>query len=114
MRRPITKLALVATMTMLTAASYSQEEHPAFAAHQSSTLAVESEVADVPKLEAKAVDVLRTKYGLTLEEARAKLRVEGKTDVARCLEYVIINALAGIAQARVVASVVGNQHPEAQ
>jgi len=89
-----------------------EPEHPAFGQRHTSTLVVESQVADIPKLEAKAVEVLRAKYGLTLDEARAKVRVDGKTDVARCLEHVIINALAGIAQAEVVASVVGNQHPE--
>lgn len=106
---------MLASVLYIGVCAMAQEpDHPAFAPHQSSTLAVESEVADIPKLEAKAVDVLRAKYGLTLEEARAQVRIDGKTDVARCLEYVIINAMAGIAQARVVASVVGNQHPEAQ
>jgi|GEM_PF-6508002 len=114
MHRPLIQLAIAATLTILSAVVASQEEHPAFGTQHTSTLVVESQVSDIVKLEAKAVDVLRAKYGLTLDEARAKVRVDGKTDVARCLEYVIINALAGIAQAEVVASVVGNQHPEAQ
>lgn len=104
--------ALLIILAVISAKALAQEpEHPAFGARHISTLVVESDVADVVKLEAKAVDVLRTKYGLTLDEARAKVRIDGKTDVARCLEHVIINALAGIAQAEVVGSVVGNQHP---
>lgn len=88
-----------------------EDVHPAFGSHHTSNLSLDSEVPDIQKLEAKAVEVLRAKYGLTLSEARAKVRIDGKTDVARCLEFVIINALAGITQANVTASVVAEAHP---
>ena len=60
-------------------------EHPAFGPRHISQLSLEIEVADIAKLEAKAVDILRTKYGKTLDEARAMVRVDWKTDVARCI-----------------------------
>lgn len=96
------------------AATYAQEpseEHPAFGAIHTTELKVESTVVDIPKLEAKAVDILRTKYGLTLAEARDKVRIDGKTDVARCLEYLYINAVTSVVQARVEVTVVAEQHP---
>ena len=83
-----------------------------FGPEHTSQLTVESNVPDIAKLEAKAVDILRTKSGLTLAEARAKVRIDGKTDVARCLEYVIMDALQKITQAEVVGITVANQHPQ--
>lgn len=108
----IALVVLVASLAIRQALA--QDQHPAFGPHQTTQLTVETDVGDIQKLEAKAVDVLRTRYGLTLTEARAKVRLDGKTDVARCLEFVIINALAGISQAKVVGSVVANEHPVAQ
>ncbi len=94
--------------------SAASEDHPAFGSRHTSTLIVETEVDDIPKLEAKAIDVLRTKHGLTLEEARSRVRIDGRTDVARCIEVVTINAVQSVAQYRAVNVTVGNQHPEGQ
>lgn len=105
------KLILAICVALGFSQSIAQDEHPAFGNTQSAQLTVDAEVPDIPKLEAKAVDILRTKYGLTLDEARAKVRIDGKTDVARCLEYVVINALAGITQANVIGSTIVLQHP---
>lgn len=92
-------------------------EHPAFGARHVSHLTVRSNVADIPKLEAKAVEILRrpgtvTGERMTLPEARAVVRVDGKTDVARCLEIVITDRLRGIVQADVSGVRLANEHPE--
>src|SRR5688572_19446629 len=86
----------------------SAEEHPAFGSKHTSTLILEIEVTDIPKLEAKAIEILRTKHGQTLEEARAAVRIDGKTDVARCIEFVTINAVQSIAQYTATNVAVGN------
>lgn len=103
-------------LAMFAATVASAQDHPAFGTHHVSQLIVTSDVPDVPKLEAKAVEILRrvgtvTGETMTLAEARAKVRIDGKTDVARCLEIVIIDRLRGIAQARVVGTTVANEHP---
>jgi hypothetical protein len=99
-------------LSMATSALAQDAPHPAFGPTQTSILTVDAEVPDIPKLEAKAIDILRTKYGLTLAEAREKVRIDGKTDVARCLEYVVINALNGITQATVVGISIQQEHPQ--
>lgn len=43
-------------------------------------------------VEARAVTILRND-GLTLEEARAKVRVNGVTDIARCTEVILSYAM---------------------
>lgn len=83
----------------------------AFDAHGFAFFAMEYDTPDIPKLEAKAVAVLRTKRGLTLAEARAEVRVDGRTDVARCWEIVVRNALAGIVQGQISATAMAHQHP---
>lgn len=86
-------------------------EHPAFGSHQVTQITATAEV-DIPKAEAKAVDILRKwDPSLTLAQARAKVRIDGKTDVARCMEYIYINAFDGITQAHVVGVRQENQHP---
>lgn len=118
-------LILLLIGMLMAPASAQEPDHPAFGTQHTSTLIVTSEVTDIPKLETKAIDVLRqvgtvTGETMTLEEARAKVRIDasgnpdpkGRTDVARCLEIVISNWLKGIAQANVVGSTVANQHPE--
>ncbi len=96
----------------LALAAYSQD-HQAFGAHQEIVVTVTAEVPDIAKLEAKAVDILRKwDPALTLTAARAKVRVDGKTDVARCMEYVVINALGSITQAKVSGIRQEVQHPE--
>ena len=87
------------------------QEHPAFGTRHTSTLILEVEVPDITKLEAKAIDILRTKYGKTLEQARAALRIDGKIDVARCIEFVTINAVQSVAQYSATNVTVGNEHP---
>jgi hypothetical protein len=111
-------------MSAFGAAAQEQPDHPAFVSTQTLHLTVQAEVDDIPKLEAKAIAILRqvgtvTGETMTLEQARAKVRVDaqgnpdpkGRTDVARCLEYVIPNWLKGIAQASVVASRIEAPHP---
>ena len=101
-----------------------QDSHPAFGAKQTSVLTVETDTADIPKLEAKAIEILRrvgtvTGETMTLAEARAKVRVDangnpdskGRTDVARCVEIVVTDRLRGIVQTRVEGVTVANQHP---
>lgn len=87
-------------------------EHSAFSAHGFAVMTVEYDTLDIAKLEAKAVDVLRTKSGLTLAEARAFVRVDGRTDVARCYEVIIPNHLKSITQGTVLGVRIENQHPE--
>jgi|SRR5688572_14223152 len=104
-----------------------QEAHPAFGPKQTSALTVETDTVDIPKLEAKAIEILRrvgtvTGETMTLAEARAKVRLDangnpdakGRTDVARCVEIVVTDRLLGIAQTRVVGVRVENQHPESK
>ena len=89
----------------------SAQDHPAFEPAQRSMLTVESVTPDIPALESATLDLLTTRYGLTAEEALAKVRVDGKTDVARCIEFIVIEALRGISQATVIGTVVATQHP---
>lgn len=86
--------------------------HPAYGPHHISTLTVESYVPDVPKLEQRVVDILRAADPtLTLADARAKLRINGKTDVARCLELLIIYAVDAPVQFEALSTTVANEHP---
>lgn len=89
-------------------------DHSAFSAHGVSSFSLEYDTLDIAKLEAKAVAVLREKSGLTLAEARGQVRVDGRTDVARCIEIIVPNHLKSITQATVIATVIGHQHPEPQ
>lgn len=80
-----------------------------------SVVTVEYEVPDVPKLEAKAVEILRrvgtvTGETMTLVEARAITRPGGVVDVARCWEIVSMDRLRGMAQAKVIAVTVTGSH----
>lgn len=87
--------------------------HPAYGPHHISTLTVESYVPDVPKLEQRVVDILRAADPtLTLADARAKLRINGKTDVARCLELLIIYAVDAPVQFEAMSTTVANEHPQ--
>lgn len=60
---------------------------------QMPTANIHMEVTDVKKVEAKAIAIVRNKDGLTLAEAQALFRVNGKTNVARCVEYIIRDAV---------------------
>ena len=104
-------VTILSILHMAWALAAEPEPHPAFGQHHLTNVRVESSVPDIKKLEDKAVTILREKYGLTLEEARAKVRIEGKTDVALCLEFVFINALVAVAQAEVSVVTVENAHP---
>jgi hypothetical protein len=121
-------LAAAMALVLLAKCALAQDaDHPAFARFQISTLVVESDTADIPKLEAKAVEILRrpgtvTGEQMTLTEARAQVRLDangkpdprGRTDVARCIEIVITDRLRGIVQARVSGVRVASEHPEVQ
>lgn len=129
--RLITKLNLAvicvliaASVLIVYAARGTVQDHPAFGTHHVSQLTVTSDVPDVPKLEAKAIEILRrvgtvTGETMTLAEARSKVRIDaagnpnpgGRTDVARCIEIVITDRLRGIVQARVTGVRVANEHP---
>jgi hypothetical protein len=81
-----------------------------------SVVTVEYEVPDVPKLEAKAVEILRrvgtvTGEFVTLAQARAITRPGGVVDVARCWEIVSTDRLRGVVQARVTGVRVTGEHP---
>lgn len=104
-------LALVLLFMLVNDANGQEEPHPAFGAAHKLSLIGEIEVDDIPKIEAKAIDILRTKLGKTLDEARAMVRVDDKTDVARCIEFVTINAVMGVVQYRAVNVTVANEHP---
>jgi hypothetical protein len=105
----------VAMLAILATLSAHAQEHPAFGTVHRTYMSVEAEVADIGKLETRAIDILvkPDHGGLTRDEARSKLRVDGKTDVARCLEVIYAYQLRIITQARVTASAIANQHPSA-
>lgn len=106
-------IIIAASMFALFAASVPAQEHPAFGAHQVIQLTITADVPDIPKLEARAVDILRRwDPSLTLAGARAKVRVDGKTDVARCLEYITVYQLQQVSQARITGIRQEAQHPE--
>lgn len=92
-------------------------ENPAFALKQRTYLSVESFIPDggIPKLETRAIDILvkPDHGGLTRDEARAQLRIDARTDVARCLEVIFQYQLEIVTQAKVVATAIANQHPSA-
>ena len=118
-----------ATCLFLLIASHAmaqEAEHPAFGLKHRTYISVESEVLDAKKLESKAISILRKKgtltgEPLTIDEARAKVRVDtqgkpdakGRTDLARCLEIVFAAGLQGTANVKVTASALANQHPSA-
>lgn len=104
-------LAILILCVVRRALAQKPADHSAFSAHGFAIMTVEYDTLDIPKLEAKAVDVLRTKSGLTLAEARAFLRVDGRTDVARCYEVIIPNHLKSITQGTVIGVRIENQHP---
>jgi hypothetical protein len=98
-----------------------EPEHPAFGPHQVIQLTITVDaldvagkpgVPDIAKIETKAVAILRAwDPSITLVDARAKVRVDGRTDVARCMEYIAIDRLNGISQAKVVGVRQEVQHP---
>lgn len=89
------------------------DDHPAFLQLQKMTITVEPYVPDVPKLEQRLVDILRAADPtLTLAAAREKLRIDGKTDVARCLELLMIYVIDQPVQFDAVSITVASQHPE--
>lgn len=90
-------------------------EHPAFGPTHTSLLTVQSVVPDIPKLEQRVVDILRAQDpALTSAQARAKLRIDGKTDVALCLELLIIYQVGLPVQFEAVTITVANEHPVPQ
>lgn len=99
--------------------AYGQEvEHPAFGARHVTQLSVTSDVPDIAKLEGRAIDILRkpgtvTGEVMTLEEARAVVRIDGKTDVARCPEVIYAYQLRIVTQAVIDVARISNEHPEA-
>lgn len=89
--------------------------HPAFAAEQRPRVVIESKFIDPAAALALAESILTTKHGLTAQEARAKLTTNGQLDLARVLEYVLLDQLPGAALTGIldVTSVtVELQHPE--
>lgn len=67
-------------------------------------ITIQSEVPSVPKLKAKAISILRTRFGLSLAEAQEKLTLNGMTNVSLCNEYLIIDALAKVSQVKITAN----------
>lgn len=68
---------------------------------------------DPKKVESAAASLLRKKTpGLSLAEAKAQLRVNGKLDIARCLEEIYPAQLGKVSVGKVDASVVANFHEE--
>lgn len=53
-------------------------------------------VIDINATVAAAELILTTKYGLTAEEAHEKILSGGEIDLARCIEYIMHNALNSI------------------
>ena len=106
-------IACVAIAALLNVAVGQTPDHPAYGNHQVIQLTVTADVPDIPKAETKAVEILRKwDPSLTLAAARAKVRVDGRTDVARCLEYIYINHLDAITQADVTGIRQEVAHPE--
>lgn len=108
-------------------AAFAQEsDHPAFGLEHSFVMRVEAIVpvpenatpaqiaAAIKRVEARAVAILRRadSGGLSLEEARAKVRVDGRTDVRRCLEVIFVYQLRSVTQARVTRHQQAASHPE--
>jgi hypothetical protein len=101
-------------------------EHPAFGLQHRYKMDVEADLqvpenatpkqiaAAIKKVETRAVAILKRpdSGGLTLEEALAKLRIDGKTDVRRCLEVIFEYQLRSVKQARVIAHQQAAEHPE--
>lgn len=90
----------------------------AFSSEGSAEYSIHYTVSDVPKLEAKAIAILRappdaggTGTPLTLAEAQARVRVGGRTDVARCIEFVVFDRMKGIVQAHIDAQTIHQEHP---
>lgn len=116
-------IAIVATFVCASVAAIAvaqEPEHPAFGSSHVSTLEVESDIDDTPaarkRLEDKAIAILRepgtvTGEKMTLAEARAITRIDGRVNVARCKEIVITKALRVIVQMRVTGVRVGNPNP---
>ncbi len=100
-------------------------EHPAFGLEHTYQMVVTANIplpenatdkqraAAIKKAEDRAVTILRRpdSGGLTIEEARAKVRIDGKTDVRRCFEIIFEYQLRIVTQARVTAHQQAAEHP---
>ncbi len=92
-------LAVLALMLFMVAKATAQDEplpaptHPAFGDIQEPHLSMSVRVVDPQKAAADAEFILSTKYGLTLEEAHEKILTNGEIDLARCVEYILHDAL---------------------
>lgn len=135
-------LAAISALSFAFGLAEAQEGHPAFGRQQFSRLTVEAEVwpadataeqiaAAVKKLEAAAVTAIRRNSKplvdgkkFTVAEAQALLRVQVgtdaagkpiyKTDVQRCLEWIIPDVLATkITSAKVTGTSIEAEHPVA-
>lgn len=110
----IRKFAFLAILAATTAYA---ADHPAFDTHQSPRFAMEVKVVDQAAAASLAESILVTKGGLTPEEASAKIRVNGQIDLARCVEFILLDSLAGIPSTLTASLDVTNvtielQHPE--
>lgn len=101
-------IGVIATCVLSSVALVALAQEPVEPAKYTSNFAVEYELtaAQVKKLEAKAIEIIRRKGTVTGEqatraEALAIVRPNGVTDVAVCFEYVSTDRLFGIAQATV-------------
>lgn len=77
--------------------------------------ATEKQVAAaIKKVEDRAIAILRRpdSGGLTLQEAQAKVRVNGRTDVRRCIEIILDYQMRTITQVRVTGHRQEAEHPE--
>lgn len=85
---------LIAAVAFLLSSLALAQDHPAFAERQAPKFDLRVQVTDAERARDRAVQILTTKHGLTEAEALAKITSEGKVDLARCVEYIMLDALA--------------------
>lgn len=83
---------------------------PNFQATVGSVMSLQAEIPDVKKLRAKAAALLKAQK-LSVAEIAEKLDVDGKPDLQRCIDYIVIDALGKITQAKITGISIAAQHP---
>jgi hypothetical protein len=109
-------IVLALLVGLLIGRSVNAEETDAtFQPHQFAEFRVEYTAPDIAKLEERAIAIMRENApGMTSAQARAFLRVDGKTHVGRCYNVLAFHALGKITQVESVVTQIENQTAVAQ
>lgn len=69
---------------------------PAYLDHQEPDFTMKVNITDINATVARAESILVEKHGLTAEEAHQKILTNGQVDLARCVEFILLDTLGSI------------------